>query len=209
MNRHNVKKLISALNRTADVVLLNILWIVTSIPIITIGLASSSAFHTYQITIVQGKGHVIQTYFQSFQQNWKQAFPIGILLVAAQICSLVLLRNTINGDGQEITILTAISFYFLIVLNYQLYVYPLIGHYNLNTLQIFYIASRLILFHPLCSFTLAIISGVLIICIVYYPPMILLAPGGYFFLTSKIYNYLFSKYIKTADNLHQKLTDNE
>lgn len=84
------------LTKIADLMVLNILFCVTSIPLITIG-ASWTALYSVTLKMVRGEeGSVSRSYFRSFRQNFRQAtlLWLGVLVVLAL---LVLDIRVLNG----------------------------------------------------------------------------------------------------------------
>ncbi len=87
------------LTKIADLMVLNILFCVTSIPLITIG-ASWTALYSVTLKMVRDEeGSVSHSYFRSFRQNFKQAtlLWLGVLVVLAL---LVLDIRVLNGMSE-------------------------------------------------------------------------------------------------------------
>lgn len=72
-------KLARILNRIGDLMLLNILTLITCIPIITIGASISSMFHITLLMVKNEEGKIIPSYFKTFKENLKQSTLIWIL----------------------------------------------------------------------------------------------------------------------------------
>lgn len=69
------------LNKMTDMFVLNILFLICSIPIITIG-ASLTAMYAVNLRSVRyGDGYIIKTFFKSFRQSFKQATLAWILFL--------------------------------------------------------------------------------------------------------------------------------
>ena len=84
------------LTKIADLMVLNILFCVTSIPLITIG-ASWTALYSVTLKMVRDEeGFVSRSYFRSFRQNFRQAtlLWLGVLVV---LTLLVLDIRVLNG----------------------------------------------------------------------------------------------------------------
>lgn len=84
------------LTKIADLMVLNILFCVTSIPLITIG-ASWTALYSVTLKMVRDEeGSVSRSYFRSFRQNFRQTtlLWLGVLVVLAL---LVLDIRVLNG----------------------------------------------------------------------------------------------------------------
>lgn len=72
-------KLARILNRIGDLMLLNILTLITCIPVITIGASISSMFHITLLMVKNEEGKIIPSYFKAFKENLKQSTLIWIL----------------------------------------------------------------------------------------------------------------------------------
>ena len=73
--------LMSALNKLADLIILNILVIICSLPVFTIG-ASMTALHYVVLKMVRNEeGYIIKSFFKSFKQNFRQATIIWLILL--------------------------------------------------------------------------------------------------------------------------------
>lgn len=87
------------LTKIADLMVLNILFCVTGIPLITIG-ASWTALYSVTLKMVRDEeGSVSRSYFRSFRQNFRQAtlLWLGVLVVLAL---LVLDIRVLNGMSE-------------------------------------------------------------------------------------------------------------
>lgn len=87
------------LTKIADLMVLNILFCVTSIPLITIG-ASWTALYSVTLKMVRDEeGSVSRSYFRSFRQNFKQAtlLWLGVLVVLALLVLDIRILNGVAG----------------------------------------------------------------------------------------------------------------
>lgn len=72
--------IIRFLTKVFDLILLNILWIVFSIPIITIG-ASTTALYTVTLKMVSNEeGYIAKEFWKAFKENLKQGTIIWLVL---------------------------------------------------------------------------------------------------------------------------------
>lgn len=75
----NESPVLAFLNKMADILILNLLFIVCSIPIITIGPALCAMYSVCLRSIRYGDGYVVRGFFKSFVQNFKQSLAAWIL----------------------------------------------------------------------------------------------------------------------------------
>lgn len=87
------------LTKVADLMVLNILFCITSIPLFTVG-ASWTALYSVTLKMVRDEeGPVFRSYFQSFRQNFRQATLLW-LGVLAVLTLLVLDIRALNGMAE-------------------------------------------------------------------------------------------------------------
>lgn len=69
------------LSRIADLIILNLLWLVCSIPIITIG-ASTTALYAVMLKIVKNEeGYMVRGFLEAFRQNFKKSTVIWLIIL--------------------------------------------------------------------------------------------------------------------------------
>lgn len=124
----------SFMGKVADLVILNLLAIICSIPIFTIG-ASWTALSYVAIRMVRKEeGYVIRDFFRSFKENFKQATIIWllVLLVAAIFAGDFLIYSMMPDQiPQAVMIGVAVMGY--LVLGTVVYVFPLLARFENTT----------------------------------------------------------------------------
>ena len=60
--------------------ILNILWVVTSLPVFTIGASTTALYYTCLKIVRNEEGNVTKTFFKSFKENFRQATVIWLIL---------------------------------------------------------------------------------------------------------------------------------
>ncbi len=123
------------LGRIRDLVVLNILVLVTSIPVITIGASLTAMYYVMQKMIRGEEGYVIRQYFQSFKENLKQATTMWMPFLVAGIVVFLDLRLLKAGEN----IIPPVFGYLiiaaaLIIFYISLYAFPLLARFR-NTVK--------------------------------------------------------------------------
>jgi Predicted integral membrane protein len=89
-------KFFSVMTKIADLIILNILWIICCIPIITIG-ASTTALHYVTLKMVKDEeAYIFKSFFRSFKQNFRQSSVIWVFLLFGYVVAfldLIILRD--------------------------------------------------------------------------------------------------------------------
>ena len=74
-------KFFSMMGRAADLMILNIVFIICCLPIVTIG-ASLTALHYVTLKMVRNEeSYIVKSFFKSFKQNFKQATIINLIML--------------------------------------------------------------------------------------------------------------------------------
>jgi uncharacterized membrane protein YesL len=189
-----------AISRIMDLILLNILWVITSIPIFTIGASTTAVYYVCMKMMRNEEGYVSSDFFRSFKQNFKQSTAIWLLSLLVALILWCDWRFWSSGAGifyslmKGVTII--ISVFFLLTF---LYIFPVQARFEnkikANIKNAFLLSIRHIL---------TTIFMIVILCImafgIYYVPLIFLifiimGVSGVSFTLSALFNNLFNKYI--------------
>lgn len=122
---------IQFLNRVADLMILNFLVMICSLPVITAG-AAYTAMHYVLLKIVRKEeGYLLRGFFKSFKQNFKQATLIwlGVLLVIAlYVVDILIFRySELEFSKLFMSLLLAVAIVFIFLL---IYIFPLLAHFD-------------------------------------------------------------------------------
>lgn len=78
--------IIRILTHIFDFILLNILWLLTSIPIVTLGAATAALYSVMMSVVEKKEGYIIKDYWKAFCRNFKQSTVVWILLLFLGAC---------------------------------------------------------------------------------------------------------------------------
>ena len=121
---------------------LNCLWLLSCIPVITIGGATCAA---YAVALrladddeeVQSVRGITARFFKAFKQDFLQGILIFLFTTACGVLGYFLFERA-RDYGFNLIIIAALAVYALVVLVFNLYAYPLIARYSntfINTLK--------------------------------------------------------------------------
>lgn len=122
------------INKLLDVLLLNLLWILCSLPVVTIGAATCAAFSVTLKMVDDEEGYIVKPFFKYFKQNFKQG-TLMWLVTAPQIYLLYLLWQLVfKSDDINAIIIIGVIFLTALSISMNIYSYPLIARYE-NSLK--------------------------------------------------------------------------
>ena len=127
--------LFRALGRLADLMILNICFIICCIPIVTIGAAITGMYYVTLKMAANEEGYIFRAFLKSFRQNFRQATVIWLLLLAAGCiltADFLILRT---GTGTFVSVLKVlIAATTLVYAMVVLYAFPTLSRFD-NTVK--------------------------------------------------------------------------
>lgn len=125
---------IQLISRFSSLVVLNLLFLCTCIPIFTIGAALTALYDVVFRMDTEREGKSVSTYFRSFSANFRQSTPIWLLflLFLAASCGNAVIFSDMGGMTGQILFLISV----VILINLLLvlgYVFPLLSQFDNTT----------------------------------------------------------------------------
>lgn len=130
-------KFTSILSKIMDLLLINLLFVITSLPCITLGASVTALFSVAMKLVRNEESYVSKDYFHAFRQNFRQATTaflfFAILMGAFLFNILIALRNPTGF----LSILGCLSLIFEILLGIGfLYYFPILARFEFNPTQV-------------------------------------------------------------------------
>lgn len=186
----------------SEMLYLGFLWLLFSIPIVTIGASTTALYYTTNKVLLKRRGNIWQNFWHSFKSNLKQstiAWLLVLLLYILTFINFYILRafgtNTENSY---------IDFVFLIIMLIVLtawagYIFPYIARFE-NSIRTILKNAFLMAFSNLAWSILLVLLMIIafIICLLYLPLLFIVVPG-YMCCAILILERIFRKYISPEE----------
>ena len=182
-----------------DVLVVNILWIICSIPVVTAG-ASTTAMYYVTLKLARDEdGYTIRSFFKSFKENFKQATAIWLIflltgmLLAFDVYYFIKMAAPSSLRTIMISVFVAMIFIWSAMFTY---VFPLQARfYNPVKRTIFnsFFMSIRHMFHTIGM--LAVDAAILFLSVTYIPQLSIFGVALVAFFNSYMLNSVFSKYM--------------
>ena len=188
-------KIFSGLSKIFDIVFLSVLWVVFSMPILTIGPATTALYYTTVKAIRKDRGYVWKEFWYAFKTNFVTGLIYTTVLIVAIMGIYYGLALTANSKDTMLQIFhyTYIIVSVLVACLYA-FLFPILSRFSLPRLQIMRMALFLSIRHILTTIVLLllILAGCFAVVNVY--PLIFFVPGTITFLCSFLIERVFKKY---------------
>lgn len=194
--------LVQTCNKIVDCICLSVLWIITSLPVITVGASTTALYYAINTGIRCDKGGVWRSYWHSFRMNFKQATILWLLLfvIYSLLGSSCYSAYILCLDGQlpkEMFFVPLIAL--LLVMAWANMIFPYLAKFRNSTKMILKNCFGI----GLLNFHIALLQPVFFVLaiavIAFFPIAVLCAPGMYMVLSCYTLEPVFRKYMSEED----------
>lgn len=189
------------LTRFADLVILNILWILLCVPVVTAVPATIALYYAAVKVVRRQAGYPLRDFFHGFKENIKQG---AFLSVIYALLGLILYTawDFSNGAALESGLGGFFIAFWLVLLFItvcvSLYLIPVISRFQmpLSSAVRLAVAMAFANLKTVVPMVFTLIGG--IVLVYFWPPAIMVVPSFYFFLLSFSVEKVLIAYIKTT-----------
>ncbi len=180
-----------------DTLMLGFMWIVCSIPLITIGASSTALYYAIVKCVKNDDGYASQQFFKCFKKNFLQATILWVILVAVYLLMRlntgILMAKTEGLAGLVmIGFYTAVCVYVIIV---ACYVFPCLSRFDMPTGWFLKIGIYMGIRYFLTSLAIILVFVCFAGLIIKLPVLSLFAPGPIAFLISEFMERVLKKHM--------------
>lgn len=201
---------VQTMTKIADCICLSLLWLISAIPIFTIGAANAALYYAMNKSVRRGESSVLKNFWQGFRTNFRQGTALWLLmmlvfglLIAGCYCAWLLcaagyLPTIMFWAGLILTAIVTIwaSFLFPYLARFQ----------NTNRLILKNCVYIAIMHFPAGLTNLILLIGAAL-AVVYFPLVLTIAPGIYMVLSCYILEPVFRKYMSPEDQNKENALD--
>lgn len=186
------------MGRISDLMIINFLWIIFSIPIVTIGASTTALYHVTLKLVDENEGYLFNNFIKSFKENLKKATAIwiGTLIIFSIIgVNLAFWIQFKSLTGYiAVSIIIFILFLFLLT---GIYLFPILSGFNRTIKGVVKKAFILALRYLPYSLGILLISSIFVGIILIFPFailfMIFVGFAFYAYINSYLFKIIFNK----------------
>ena len=186
------------IGKFGDLIILNVLWLVCSLPVFTIGASTTAVYYVTLKLARDDDGYTVRSFFKSFKENFKQATAIWLILLLAGVVlgvDLYFFARLFNGSSTVktvmLTVFLAISLVYAAIV---MYIFPLQSRFYNPIKRTFFNAFFMSIRHLFRTIGMIVIDGVLIAAgfVFMIPPVLMIFMLFGFPLLAFINSYILS-----------------
>ncbi|ADL03151.1 YesL family protein [Lacrimispora saccharolytica] len=186
------------IGKFGDLIILNILWLVCSIPVITIGASTTAVYYVTLKLARDDDGYTIRSFFKSFKENFKQSTVIWLILLAVGVIlgvDVFFFTRLFTGSGSFRTVMLTV--FLAMVLIYAAvftYIFPLQARFFNSVKRTFFNAFFMSLRHLFRTIGMIAIDAALVAAAFVFmvPPVLMIFMLFGFPLLAFINSYILS-----------------
>ena len=159
-----------------NLVVLNILWVVCSLPVVTMGAATAAMYHTVFQFMTNEEDQVIVPFFRGFKNNFWQATGVWMVLLAIgalMIFNVVFLLQQTTTYFMLMAVWTAVLVVSVIVVLIQTQLIPMLARFEMKTVALVKSSILLVLLHFPSTLMMAALNLVPIVAFGFFPEIAL------------------------------------
>lgn len=190
------------INKMVDAVGLSLLWLITSLPLITMGAATTALYYTTHKVIHYDRGRVWPEYWKCFLSGFKQATPLGLFL---QVLIYLLGANAyssylmVMSGNATLWIFLTVLIPLVLILMWAVYLFPLVARFHSTTKAVMKNCLLIALWNLPLTLLLVGLFVACVAVVVFVPLSFTYMPVAYMLLSSVILEKIFPKYMTPED----------
>lgn len=174
----------AAVNKLIQMVYVGILWFVCSVPVVTMGAATTALYEVLLMMEKNQEGYIATSFFRAFRKNFKSAALVWIPLLFAEIVFGVnLFYYGVLGGGQFPVQCVVFAVLLLLAVMLSGYVFPVMARFENTTAGTFHMAAILAMRNPGWTIVILLVQILTIaVCwfFLYFPLLFIMGITGYF-----------------------------
>ncbi len=189
-----------------DLMTVSILWIVCSIPLITVGTSTAGLYYAVVKSIRKGYGQPTGEFLSYFKRNWRQG--IGVSIGYDVLCVLVVLQGwaayhmpagtAVSRAYQVVSVWFVFLFIFLTI-----YLFPVFSRFVSGTADTLRIALLLSMRYICSTVVMTALWIVGVLCCMKIFALIIIVPGLLMWLISYRMESIFRRYMEKPEEAEE------
>lgn len=187
------------MGKFADVILVSLLWIVCSLPIVTIATSTAAFYYALIKGVRKDRGTPSREFLGFFKKNWKHG--VGISLIYVVLGVLTILNFTAVSRMDKATVLYSVyrveSLWVILMFGFlSIFLFPVFSRFEYGCWDTVKTSLLMAIKHTFSSILMFIVLFFVVLTSAKYPILIIILPGLMQILFSLRIERIFRRYMK-------------
>lgn len=189
------------MSRVADAIILNLFFIITSLPIVTIGASYTAMYYYCTKAVCNEEEYLWRSYWKSFKTNFVQGFLLEVFFVAVGLILYVDIKYFYNkaffggAFGWRLLFFIMLGMAALAITTFM-YAFPLLSRFDNSTFRIIKNAAFMSIRHMSQTVPLLLILGVSVfIGWLMFPSSMFFIVGAWVYISSIFFHKVLDRYM--------------
>lgn len=191
----------------ADILMLSLMWVVFSIPIVTIGASTTALYDAVAHGFRRKESVIYGRFWRTFKAEFLSSLPQTLLWGGLTLGGFFLLRGftgSVSPSDSAFVAAVAGAVLLLFVSGMSCWVFPVLSRFTFHFSGLFLTAVKLAFSHPFTTLFLALtLWGCALLCLRFLLPVFCL-PALLMLLWSLPLEHIFAKYSSREDDMEEE-----
>lgn len=188
------------MNKIANMIIITILWIIGSIPVVTIGTSTAAMYYATVKVSRRETGYITKEFFRAYKMNLKNGIILSLgLLAVAGILTLdrLYVHNTETTQGGILIIVY--NFMIIACISVVMYLFPNMSRFTMSKKDLIKLSFFMAVKHLPTTICLVVIFVASVIGIYIMPVLVIILPGAICYIDSFLLERILLKYMAKPD----------
>jgi len=190
-----------AINKFIDCVFVSLLWVVFSVPIITMGASTTALYYTVRKVIRYERSGVWKEFLSSFKLNFKQSTIVWAIVFLFYLIAMICLYG-VYDSSDSVGVFSILLIYLMLtacVTVWAIYIFAYIARFVMTIAQIIKNCAFIALANLFWSFIICVVFIVAFMIVFFVPITVLMVPAYFMLICDLILARIFRKYMSPED----------
>lgn len=195
----NASQFSDFLERSGQIIILSILWLICSIPIISLGPSTAALYYAVVKSVRCQRGSFLHEFLSSFKANLLPGLPVTALLLLYLLLSSGSIYFAYSSpslpQGLRFLFFSVGGVFFILILLISSCVYILLSRLQLSLVECFKVSILFSVLNYKCTAKLILLLLCTLFIMILFPASLLFLPGLSCYLSSFVFEPTFKTYL--------------
>ena len=192
--------LMKVLGAVSDVVIISFLWLLCSLPVVTLGASSTAAYYALVKVVRRQRGYLTHEFFRSFRSNLKDAVLLTVIYEVVAfllVYNIVDMYNALGETNSDMSFYLMVAYVALLVLliGIAIYTWPVLSRFTVKGMPLFRFSLYAVFRHLPVTLVLLVLHVLTALGLYLFPAALLFLPAVCLWIQSLLMEPVLRKHM--------------